>query len=113
MLELLIILISTGLVYLIAWGLARLVGRFLPERCRTGLPWLLFNAYLVVGLFVTGDLPGAPRAVVKLAALAAVLGLVIGLGMRYLRRQPPAVVSTWVLAGMLPWVAALLAEALA
>jgi hypothetical protein len=83
---------------------------------RTALPWLLLQSYLVIGLFRAGDLPGAPLAVVKLAALVGGISLALGLAASWLARRRDQesrfTLAAWLLAGMLPWIAALLAEAL-
>ncbi len=48
------------------------------------LPWGLFQAYLVVGLFIRGALPSPGGPYLRLAGL---LGLA-SLGMAFLRRHP-------------------------
>lgn len=71
-LQLPLLVLSSAAVYalchLLALALLRLlrVRRPLP---RVWLPWLLFQAYLVVGLFVWGGLPAPAGGMAALAAL--------------------------------------------
>ena len=130
MLAVVINLGSFGLVYAAAVGAAWLVGPLLGLH--PGLSfifgWFLFQLHLVVGLLVTGDLPGIPRATRKLAGLMAGVSLLLGLVDAVARGSGrlaglagpaglAAVVGNtavaWAAAGILPWVLALLAEALA
>lgn len=128
MLELLghaVTLAGFGLVYTLAWVAAWLSGRLLPvpDWLRPALPWGLLQAYIVGGLFALGDLPGAPRAVLRFLLLAAAAGLALGLLAERRRAartggaELPADGAAgrqcwgWVLAGVLPWLVALLAEA--
>ena len=109
-------LFSYGLVYLLAWGLALLIGHvvMVPAWLRPGLPWLLFNIYVVAGLFVSGDLPGAPRSTFKLLATAAVASLALGLvASIWTETGRQLTVESWTLGGTLPWLLASVAELLA
>lgn len=109
-------LFSYALVLLLAWGLAWVIGLAVtvPAWLRPGLPWLLFNIYLVAGLFIAGDLPGAPRAAGRLLTTAAVASIVLGLLASFFARTGrPLTVTSWTLAGIAPWLFALLAELLA
>lgn len=111
MLAIVIILLSVVVVYALAWGVTWLIGRFvdLPPLVREVLPWFLFHLYLVVGLIIAGDLPGASRAVLHLLAGAAVLSLVIGMAVHLFKcRDSTAGLTAWLLAGTPPWAVALL-----
>lgn len=111
--ELLILLASLGVVYLLAWGAAWLLARIAPPPnwLRPALPWLLVQIYLVGGLLLTGDLPGAPRAVLRLGLLAGALSLALGAATLLKSRQNPwRHLAAWALAGTLPWALALLLE---
>ncbi len=100
-------LLVYGLAFLLAWLLGPVFG--LPPALHAPFGWLILNLYIVGGLFATGDLPGAPRATVKLTAVAVAVSLALGLVVSIFGGDW----SAWLSGGSLPWAAALLAEALA
>jgi len=102
-----------GWVYAMLWGLVWLAGRVVsvPPSLRWTLPWLLFQTYIVGGLFVTGDLPGAPAAVLKFISLVGGFSLVFGVAARYRQGEAAAAgPAAWLAAGLGPWLIALAAE---
>ncbi|MGE5672473.1 MAG: hypothetical protein ACM3XM_01115 [Mycobacterium leprae] len=120
LLPILIMLVTAVAVYAIAWVLAWLICRAaaLPGRLRPVIAWFLFHLHLVTSLYWVKDLPGAPRAVLKLLLIAFGLSLAFGLILpRIGRKKEDAALCTqlgsWLLAGTLPWVLALLVEAIA
>lgn len=100
-------LLVYGLAFVLAWLLGPVLG--LSPELRTPLAWLIVNLYIVGGLLATGELPGIPRATVKLTAVAAAVSLALGLVASIFGGDW----SAWLSGGVLPWAAALLAEALA
>lgn len=76
------------------WLVEPLVG--VPRGFHLTLAWLIFQAHLVVGLIVTGDLPGMPRATLRLTGLMVLASLAIGLAQGY--ADFPAV-PAWMLYG--------------
>lgn len=114
--ELAILLFSFGVLFGIAYALIRLAARVadIPPGLRPALAWALVQLYLVAGLFVTGDLPGAPRALWRISltvlGLSVTLGLINALLAR--RNHPARRVAAWGAAGLLPWLLALGLEGL-
>lgn len=77
----------------------------------------LVQLYITGGLIVLGDLPGAPRAVWRLMAIALVLSGLFGVASALAHRErgftAACRVGSWLAAGAVPWSLALLIELLA
>lgn len=114
--ELAIVIFSFGVLFGIAYVLIRLAARVvdIPPALRPALAWALVQAYLVAGLFISGDLPGAPRALWRISLTALGLSVILGLINTLLarRNQPARRVAAWGAAGLLPWLLALGLEGL-
>lgn len=103
-----------GLAWVLAWILAWLIGQFVPVPAwlQSVLPWFLFELHLVVGLWLAGDLRSARRAVLRLGAITAAAGAVIGALVALQGGRPILpTIALWTAAGVLPWAAALLSGA--
>ena len=110
--QLLGLLLSALFIYGLCCLCARLLQRLLRLRAafwRPALPWALFQAYLIVGLFRWGGLPAAAAAWLRLLALTG--GLSAALALLRRRREPwriAAVLGAW----GLPWLIAIVWSAL-
>jgi hypothetical protein len=99
-------LAATAAVYVLGWGLARLVGRLLRRDTpywRALLPWLAFQSYLAVGLLA------GPEPPTRGFLLAAAVGGGLTLAAAYIRRaghaaRGRALLTAWAL----PWTVAVL-----
>lgn len=110
-----VLVLSFGAVYGIGYGLVRLAAVVtpIPEWVRPALAWGLLQVYLVVGLLVAGDLPGAAEPLRRLTLLAGGASLLLGglNGLLSRRDRPGQRVPAWVVAGLIPWLLALGLEA--
>lgn len=119
LIEGMIFTVTTVLTYATAYLISSLVHRMVmgsrsARRRQTQLPgaWLIFNLYVVGGLFYYGALPASPRALLFSTLLvAAVTVLFIGWTRLTGRGVPGAPAPrTMGMAGLLPWGGAWLVQ---
>lgn len=108
--QLLGLLLSTLFVYGLCCLCARLLQRLLRLRAvfwRLALPWALFQAYLVAGLFRWGGLPAPAAGLLRLLALTGGLSAALGLLTLLRHRREPWRLAALFGAWGLPWLIAI------
>ena len=100
MAEALVVLVATALDWAIAWGLwsvlKRATGRAVPDRLDVVMPWLWFQAFIVIGVIFTGALADTNTGAVLLTGIpVAVLSALLAVPLALYRGRSPGAKPDW------------------